>query len=71
MSVTTLSVIAKERFGTIKGAAAEIGVHPNTMSRACQGLSVRDDTRRKLERAFGLPIDDLLKPLAATLMGEN
>ena len=67
---TVLATVAAELYGSLTDAAAALKIAPNTLWRASKGLSVHPETRRKIESAFGLPLEDLAKPLVAALVGE-
>jgi len=44
-------------------AARDIGLHPNTLYKCSAGISVSADSRRKIESAFGMTLEELQRPI--------
>ena len=64
---TCLSVTRRSLFGTLEEAARLTGVTRSTQHRAEAGLPVSDRTRRRIESAYGLPLEALQEPLLSEL----
>jgi hypothetical protein len=47
------------RYGSLTLAAAAIGCNVNTLYRASAGLGVSEESRGKIESAFGRPLHEL------------
>ncbi len=59
---STLWLLAKAKYGGLIATANAIGVHPNTLYNAAYRVRVSEATRRKLEEAFELTLEDLQRP---------
>ena len=59
---STLYILAVAKFGSIKSAAARMGIDPNTLYRAVAGVGVSELTRHKIETVFGGTLELLQAP---------
>ena len=62
-TVTCLAAARRTLFGSLEAAARKAGFSHTTQHRAETGRAVSDKVRRRIERLYRAPLEDLQRPL--------